>query len=57
MLFRSGSIEAGKWADLTLMEGDPEEDLEAFRRVRMVYKGGRLVYSRENGRDWFLPVL
>ena len=54
---KTGSIEAGKWADLTLMEGDPEEDLEAFRRVRMVYKGGQLVYSSEKGRDWFLPVL
>lgn len=54
---RTGSIEPGKWADLTLIEGDPEADLEAFRRVKMVYKGGQLVYSNENGRDVFLPVL
>ena len=54
---RTGSIEPGKWADLTLFEGDPEADMEAFRRVRAVYKGGLPVYRRENGRDWFLPVV
>jgi len=54
---KTGSIEAGKWADLTLLEGDPEEDMEAFRRVKAVYKMGRKVYGREDGRDWFLPVL
>ena len=54
---RTGTIEPGKWADLTLIEGDPEADLEAFRRVKMVFKGGQLVYSNENGRDVFLPVL
>ena len=54
---RTGTIEPGKWADLTLIEGDPEQDLEAFRRVRAVYKGGRRVYWNENGEDHFLPVL
>lgn len=54
---RTGTIEPGKWADLTLIEGDPEADLEAFRRVKMVFKGGQLVYSNENGKDVFLPVL
>lgn len=54
---RTGSIEPGKWADLTLIEGDPETDLEAFRRVKMVFKGGQQVYCSENGRDVFLPVL
>ena len=57
MADRTGTIEPGKWADLTLIEGDPEADLEAFRRVKMVFKGGQLVYSNENGKDVFLPVL
>lgn len=54
---RTGSIQAGKQADLTLVEGDPAEDLEAFRRVRRVYKQGRLVYQNDGSGDWFLPVL
>ena len=48
-----GSLEKGKYADLTVVEGDPEQDLDAFDRVRFVFKGGKKLYCRENGADWF----
>ena len=35
-----GSIEPGKLADLTIVEGDPLMDIEAVKNVRAVYKGG-----------------
>ena len=54
---KTGSIETGKWADLTFIDGDPENDLDAFGRVKMVYKLGKKVYWNECGEDRFLPVL
>ncbi|MDO4267527.1 MAG: amidohydrolase family protein [Eubacteriales bacterium] len=54
---KTGSIEAGKWADLTFVEGDPKQDLDAFKRVRMVYKMGRRVYEQRDGRDVFLSIV
>ena len=38
-----GTIEAGKQADLLLVEGNPVEDLAALRRVHTVFRGGRRV--------------
>lgn len=40
---RLGSIEAGKLADLILVEGDPSRDMVAMRRVRRVMLNGRWV--------------
>lgn len=37
---RSGSIEAGKDADLILVEGNPVADISAVRRIRSVFKAG-----------------
>lgn len=54
---KTGSIKAGKWADLTFMEGDPQQDLDAFKRIKMVYKMGRKVYERADGQDRFQAVL
>jgi imidazolonepropionase-like amidohydrolase len=36
-----GTIEAGKRADLILVDGDPLKDITALRRVRTVVTGGR----------------
>jgi imidazolonepropionase-like amidohydrolase len=36
-----GSIEAGKLADLVVLDGDPLEDIGALRRIRAVVSGGR----------------
>lgn len=43
-----GTIEPGKHADLLVLDGDPSRDLGAARRVRWVFRGGRL--EVENGR-------
>ena len=48
-------LEPKAWTDGTDL-ADPTAP-EAFRRVKMVFKGGQLVYSNENGKDVFLPVL
>jgi imidazolonepropionase-like amidohydrolase len=40
---RVGSVEAGKEADLLVVEGDPSSDIRALQRVLAVYKGGSLV--------------
>lgn len=54
---KTGSIEGGKQADLTFIEGDPQQDLDAFQRVRMVYKMGRKVYERVDGADRFQALV
>jgi len=36
-----GTIEAGKMADFTFIDGDPLSDVEAVSRVRGTVKGGR----------------
>ncbi len=40
---RAGSIEAGKWADLIAVEGDPIADITTLQRVKFVMKGGVVV--------------
>ena len=40
-----GSVEAGKYADIIAVPGDPREDVEEFGRVHFVMKGGQ-VYKR-----------
>ena len=37
-----GSIEAGKYADIVAVPGDPREDVEEFGRVHFVMKGGKV---------------
>jgi len=38
-----GSVEAGKFADLIAVQGDPTADITVLQRVKFVMKGGRVV--------------
>jgi imidazolonepropionase-like amidohydrolase len=38
-----GTIQKGKQADLIAIEGDPTQDLESLKNVRIVVKGGEIV--------------
>jgi imidazolonepropionase-like amidohydrolase len=37
---KMGSIEAGKWADIVAVSGDPLKDITELQRVKFVMKGG-----------------
>jgi imidazolonepropionase-like amidohydrolase len=41
-----GTVEAGKRADLLLVEGDPLTDLRCLEQPRVVVKGGEIAYRR-----------
>src|SRR5271163_2983477 len=41
-----GTIEAGKWADMVAVSGDPLKDITELQRVKFVMKGGT-VYKNE----------
>src|ERR1700674_2894558 len=43
---KMGAIEAGKWADLVAVSGDPLKDIMELERVKFVMKGG-VVYKNE----------
>ena len=40
---RIGSLEAGKYADVIAVAGDPLADITELQRVQFVMKGGRIV--------------
>ena len=40
---QAGTIEAGKFADLIAVDGDPLSDVRALESVAVVMKGGQLV--------------
>jgi imidazolonepropionase-like amidohydrolase len=40
---RTGTLEAGKRADIVIVDGDPFKDIGAMRKVDKVFTGGRLV--------------
>ena len=46
---RVGSIEAGKFADLVAVAGDPLADITELERVKFVMKGGRVFKNELNG--------
>ena len=39
---RVGAVEAGKFADLVAVEGDPIADITELERVKFVMKGGHV---------------
>jgi len=41
-----GTVEAGKLADLVILDADPATDLSAFSRVRTTIRTGQVIYSR-----------
>jgi len=43
---KAGTIEAGKWADLVALSGDPLKDIKEVENVKFVMKGG-VVYKNE----------
>jgi imidazolonepropionase-like amidohydrolase len=43
---KMGSVEAGKWADLVAVSGDPLKDITELERVKFVMKGG-VVFKNE----------
>jgi imidazolonepropionase-like amidohydrolase len=42
----SGTVEAGKWADIVAVNGDPLKDIAELERVKFVMKGG-VVYKND----------
>jgi imidazolonepropionase-like amidohydrolase len=40
---RVGAIEAGKYADLIAVEGDPLADIAVLQQVKFVMKGGMVL--------------
>ena len=41
-----GTIQPGKLADLIVVDGDPLQDIANLRRLRLVFKEGRIVSDR-----------
>jgi imidazolonepropionase-like amidohydrolase len=41
-----GTLEAGKWADLIAVDGDPLKDVTTLERVKFVMKGGEVVTNQ-----------
>ncbi len=46
---RVGSVEAGKFADLVAVAGDPMADITELERVEFVMKGGHVFKNELNG--------
>lgn len=40
---KTGAVEAGKWADIIAVDGDPLQDVTTLERVKFVMKGGEVV--------------
>ena len=47
---RTGQIKPGMDADLTLLDGDPSVDVDAFSRICMTVRQGRIIYQAKTFR-------
>jgi imidazolonepropionase-like amidohydrolase len=43
---KTGSLEAGKWADIVAVPGNPAEDIRATEKVTFVMKEGTVYKKR-----------
>ena len=42
----TGSLEAGKHADIVVFDGDPILDISDVKKVAMTFQNGKLVYKK-----------
>ena len=48
---KTGTLVAGKLADIIIVEGKPDEDIHAMRNLKFVAKSGSLVWSKLSGYE------
>ncbi|WP_293800115.1 amidohydrolase family protein [uncultured Bosea sp.] len=46
---KTGSLEAGKWADIIAVDGDPLSNMSNLRNVTFVMKAGKIEFSNKAG--------
>jgi imidazolonepropionase-like amidohydrolase len=42
LLDKTGTLEAGKWADVIVVDGNPLDDLRIMSKVSLVFKEGTM---------------
>jgi len=47
---RTGTLEKGKWADMIVLDGNPLDDLESLRKLKMVILDGEVVVDKRGSR-------
>ena len=50
-----GTLEAGKYADLLILDGDPLQDITNTQKIAEVIKGGKII-ERRYSADWRNPI-